>query len=101
MIIQLAAVSTTTGLTAGSGRGPGGQPMIASVLATHCPINGCSKQIDPSRLMCRRHWYLVPKLLRDRVWATWRSGAGVHSAEHRQAVLIAITACQQMPAQRR
>lgn len=22
--------------------------------------------------MCRRHWYMVPKELRDRVWATAR-----------------------------
>jgi hypothetical protein len=25
-------------------------------------------------LMCRRHWFLVPKALRDRVWATYRAG---------------------------
>jgi hypothetical protein len=25
-------------------------------------------------LMCRRHWFMVPKNLRDRVWATYRPG---------------------------
>ena len=62
--------------------------------AHSCPISGCGEQIDPSRLMCRGHWYLVPKQIRDRVWATWRSGQGASSPEHREAVCLAITACQ-------
>ena len=44
--------------------------------------------------MCRRHWYLVPKQIRDRVWATWRSGEGALSKEHLETVRMAITACQ-------
>lgn len=24
--------------------------------------------------MCRRHWFMVPKLMRDRIWATYRPG---------------------------
>jgi hypothetical protein len=62
--------------------------------AGSCPVTGCGEQIARSRLMCRRHWYLVPRQLRDRVWATWRSGDGVRSAEHQEAVLMAIAACQ-------
>jgi hypothetical protein len=58
----------------------------------HCPIQGCGDQIDPSRLMCRRHWYTVPKELRDRVWASWRSGQGAYSREHREAVSTAVGA---------
>jgi hypothetical protein len=41
------------------------------------------------RLMCPRYWYLVPKQLRDWVWATWRSGEGAFSHEHHNAVPIA------------
>jgi hypothetical protein len=44
--------------------------------------------------MCRPHWYQVPKLLRDRIWVTWRSGAGVFSPEYRQAVGEAVVAVQ-------
>jgi hypothetical protein len=44
--------------------------------------------------MCRDHWYLVPKRIRDQVWATWRSGRGAYSAEHLEMVRMAITACQ-------
>jgi len=35
---------------------------------------------------------MVPKELRDQVWATWRSGQGALSSEHRAAVRSAVTA---------
>lgn len=38
----------------------------------HCPVDGCPKGRRSSQLMCKRHWYMVPKELRDRVWATAR-----------------------------
>ncbi len=94
MTSQLAAEKageeTAAGLTAGRGRGPGGQPMAVLLPAGRCPLAGCAEKIDPSRLMCRRHWYRVPKRLRDQVWATWRSGHGALSAAHQEAVLAAI-----------
>jgi hypothetical protein len=51
-------------------------------------------QIAPFRLMCRAHWYQVPKPIRDLVWATWRSGRAASSPEHTDAVRLAISACQ-------
>jgi hypothetical protein len=42
--------------------------------------------------MCRRHWYLVPKEVRDQVWATWRSGHAAFSREHKDAVHKAVVA---------
>jgi hypothetical protein len=88
---------TIAQLTAGRGRGPGGQPKALSQRTGCCPISGCYEEIDPSRLMCRTHWYFVPKQLRDRVWATWRSGDGASSRDHEDAVLMAMSACQEQP----
>jgi hypothetical protein len=88
---------TVTALTGGRGRGPGGQPPTLPRQAGRCPVPGCGDQIDPSRLMCRRHWYRVPRQLRDQVWATWRSGQGALSREHQDAVRTAIAACQERP----
>lgn len=80
----------------GRGRGPRGKLSGLAGLPRHsrCPVPGCHDQIDPSRLMCRSHWYLVPKQIRDRVWATWRSGQGAFSSEHLETVRMAIIACE-------
>jgi hypothetical protein len=42
--------------------------------------------------MCRLHWYMVPKELRDQVWASWQSGEGAFSSAHRKAVNAAVDA---------
>lgn len=39
-----------------------------------CHAKGCLVPVARHMLMCRRHWYMVPKLIRDRVWATYREG---------------------------
>ena len=79
-------------VTGGRGRGPRGQLATLSSGVHRCPIPRCADEIDPSRLMCRPHWYLVPKELRDQVWATWRSGQGAFSREHRETVHKAVVA---------
>jgi hypothetical protein len=96
MTVQLAEGRTAVAhLPSGRGRGPGGQlTALTEGSANRCPVSGCVEQIDPSRLMCRRDWYLVPKQMRDLVWTTWRSGQGASSGEHREAVRTAIVACQ-------
>jgi hypothetical protein len=93
MTSQLAEPQRTRQLPAGRGRGPGTTLSAVPRRAGRCPVSGCREQIDPSRLMCRGHWYRLSKELRDLVWATWRSGEGVLSSEHREAVRQAITAC--------
>jgi hypothetical protein len=93
MTRQLVKRQMTNKTTGGRGRGPRGH-LAPLPRADRCPIPGCHDQIDPTRLMCRSHWYLVPKQIRDRVWATWQSGQRAFSPEHKEAVRKAIAACQ-------
>ena len=79
-------------VTGGLGRGPRGQLTTLLSGTGECSIPQCHGQIDPSRLMCRAHWYMVHKELRDQVWATWRSGQGAFSREHQDAVRVAVAA---------
>lgn len=39
-----------------------------------CHAVDCNERIPPARLMCPRHWYLVPHPLRKQVWKTYRPG---------------------------
>jgi hypothetical protein len=97
MTVQLVEGPAVRDLPAGRGRGPGAPLLALPHRASRCPVPRCGDQIDPSRLMCRTHWYRVPRPLRDHVWATWRSGHGGASHEHRAAVLMAIAACDDLP----
>lgn len=40
--------------------------------ACHWP--GCDEQVPPARWGCKRHWFMLPKSLRDAVWAAYRPG---------------------------
>lgn len=43
-------------------------------MAHHCHATGCNVAVPPRMFMCRRHWYSLPKAMRDRIWATYRPG---------------------------
>jgi hypothetical protein len=39
-----------------------------------CHAHRCDVSVPPKMLMCKRHWYMVPKDLRDAVWLMYRPG---------------------------
>lgn len=40
----------------------------------HCHWPGCEQQVPPAMWGCKRHWFMLPKVLRDRIWMTYRPG---------------------------
>lgn len=40
----------------------------------HCHWPGCEAQVPPALWGCRKHWYKLPKHLRDEIWRTFRPG---------------------------
>lgn len=42
--------------------------------AHDCHWPGCGAQVPPAMWGCRRHWYRLPKVIRDRIWRTYRAG---------------------------
>lgn len=43
-------------------------------MSHHCHATACRVAVPPEMFMCRRHWFSLPKRIRDRIWATYRSG---------------------------
>lgn len=43
-------------------------------MAHTCHAAGCSYRVPPEMFMCKRHWYSLPKQMRDRIWQTYREG---------------------------
>jgi hypothetical protein len=39
-----------------------------------CHWPNCGKPVPPKLWGCRKHWFALPKPLRDRIWATYRPG---------------------------
>lgn len=69
-----------------------------------CHAKGCNVKVDPSKLMCRRHWKLVPEPLRTAVWATYRRGQEIDkrpSPQYLAAAQAAIDAVAEREARRR
>jgi hypothetical protein len=42
-----------------------------------CHAEGCDQPVPPRMLMCRRHWFMVPKKMQDAVWDEYIPGQEV------------------------
>ncbi len=55
---------------------------------THkCPITDCEALVSGNKLMCIKHWRMVPKSVADAVWAEYRKQP--HSTAHYKAMILA------------
>lgn len=43
-------------------------------MSHRCHARGCQTPVPPKMFMCRPHWFMVPRVLQARVWATYRPG---------------------------
>lgn len=55
-----------------------------------CPGPGCTADVPYEMLMCRSHWYRVPRPIRSAVWRTWQDGRGAGTPEHTAAITAAV-----------
>ena len=64
-----------------------------------CHARRCNRVVPEKMLMCKRHWFMVPHGLRDRVWETYRPGQEIDkdpSEEWHQAADAAIAAVAEL-----
>lgn len=77
-----------------------GGPKVAHVLAAPdpgghiCHWPGCTRSVKPAFWGCREHWYMLPPLIRAKIWATYRPGQEV-SKTPSPAYLEAARAAEQ------
>lgn len=55
----------------------------------HCHWPGCNRQVPPAMWGCYRHWMMLPKRLRDAIWATFRPGQETNGTPSREYVRVA------------
>jgi hypothetical protein len=63
-----------------------------------CHVPGCMTPVKPDKLMCRADWALVPDLMRQAVYATYRPGQEVTKSPSREYVRVALEACRYVAA---
>lgn len=47
-----------------------------------CHWPGCSTKVPPAMWGCKRHWYMLPKHLRDKIWKTYVPGQEITKTPH-------------------
>jgi len=60
-----------------------------------CHAEACTAVVSPKRLMCPRHWRMVPRHLQSAVWANYRPGQEIDknpSSDYLTAHLRAVNA---------
>lgn len=38
----------------------------------YCKAPGCKQKVDNCFLMCHKHWYMVPREIRNEIWRTYQ-----------------------------
>jgi hypothetical protein len=56
----------------------------------HCHWPGCDAQVPPAKWGCLKHWRLIPKELRDEIWACFRPGQEKTQSPSREYIAVAL-----------
>ena len=48
--------------------------MVSREAAHTCHALACEAHVPPRMHMCKTHWFMVPKVLRDGLWSLYRPG---------------------------
>jgi len=54
-----------------------------------CHWPGCSMQVPPAMWGCKRHWYMLPKYLRDKIWDAYRPGQEIDMRPSKEYLAVA------------
>lgn len=61
-------------------------------MSHRCAAPACKLQVPQAKLMCKSHWFALPKEIRDRIWAHYKPGQTLMTAspEYLQALRDAL-----------
>lgn len=43
-------------------------------MSHHCHATGCQQSVPPAVFMCKQHWFMLPRRMRDAIWRTYHPG---------------------------
>lgn len=54
-----------------------------------CHAKGCKTPVPPKLFMCQRHWFTVPRPLRQLIWKRYRPGQEIDKRPTREYMKVA------------
>ncbi len=66
----------------------GGKHTLPSVHECHWPT--CNIAVSPKMWGCKKHWFKLPKSLRNKIWATYVPGQEVTKTPSRLYIRVAL-----------
>lgn len=54
-----------------------------------CHAEGCDAKVPPAMFMCKRHWFMVPTGLRNRVWELYEPGQEISKDASAEYIAVA------------
>jgi len=58
--------------------------------AHKCHWPTCNTEVSPSLWGCKKHWFKLPKRLRDMVWATYKPGQEITKTPSRAYLAVVL-----------
>lgn len=55
-----------------------------------CHWPGCKAQVPPALWGCKIHWYMLPRDLRSKIWATYQPGQEVTQTPSAEYLRVAL-----------
>lgn len=55
----------------------------------HCHWPNCNTPVSPKMWGCKKHWFTLPKRLRDRIWATYVPGQEISKTPSKEYIAVA------------
>lgn len=55
----------------------------------HCHWPNCTQQVPPAKWGCTKHWYMLPKYLRNLIWETYSIGQEITQTSSREYLAAA------------
>lgn len=54
-----------------------------------CHWPGCNELVPPAMWGCKRHWFMLPYVLRSKIWCAYRPGQEVSKTPSREYIAAA------------
>jgi hypothetical protein len=56
----------------------------------HCHWPNCNRPVPPAMWGCKQHWFTLPLILRNKIWAAYRPGQEVNLTPSKEYIAVAI-----------